>query len=186
MFWVFEGGGRCSVYGIGVCFLCFLRSFCWEEDFAAYYNGNLQSSCKRSYFLSSSLMSHFTFSLSYLCSYIVHFKCVGLWWTEIWASLLAGFSFILFGFKFMICILFFSKLGCFPFLGYLCLSFGKIKHRSFQVFREPVTLVDKDNVGCLSFSYCIFWMAMYSITSEFQIWFSWNIIHVCHLFGHNY
>lgn len=66
-------------------------------------------------------------------------------------------------------ILFFSKLGCFPFLGYLCLSFGKIKHRSFQVFREPVTLVDKDNVGCLSFSYCIFWMATYSITSEFQI-----------------
>ena len=43
-----EGGGCCCIFGIGVCFLCVLCSFCWEETLSVYCDGTLHSSCKPS------------------------------------------------------------------------------------------------------------------------------------------
>lgn len=58
-----EGGGCFCVSCFGVCFLCVLCSFCWEEDFSIYYNGNLHSSGEPFH------ISSFSF---FMCSWTVY------------------------------------------------------------------------------------------------------------------
>lgn len=61
-----EGGGGCCVFGFGVCVLCVLRSFCWEEDLSVYCDGPLHTFGNTIFILYQLLYTHYVTYRSWL------------------------------------------------------------------------------------------------------------------------
>lgn len=59
-FFLCEGGGYCCFFGSGVCLLCVLCSFCWEEDVSVHCYGPLHTPGNSIFHLYLIFATHFT------------------------------------------------------------------------------------------------------------------------------